>query len=75
MEPWHCRLRRARLETIDPETGKGYTQESWAEFIGVNIESVRRYEQARSFPCRLVRMQYFRLVPSLNTHSTTTVVI
>ena len=61
-------LKEAREKTPDPERpGKTLTQERLAVVLGVDLGTIRHYEQGRRLPLNVIRKEIFRLFPFLTT--------
>lgn len=69
-EKWNIRLRRIRLETIDPSTEKPMSQPRAATLIGCNVHTYRQYEYGLRLPHPMFRREMLRLWPGLFSKQT-----
>ena len=57
-------LRTNRIQTLDPETGKGMTQPQAAALIGCNLSTYRKYEHDKRLPHPMFRKEILRIWPN-----------
>lgn len=64
-ETFGQRLRSRRLAMIDPETGRGTSQEKLARTLLCSLSVIRKYELGARLPHPLIRRELLRLWPDL----------